>query len=345
MTRAVETTSAQNLLPNARSDAPPSTHGTSPPSGESNSTSAKQLGHRIDGFDLVRVLSAFNVVLFHVLAVRNGLWGRGSVIAFVMIAAALPAMRPELGPFGTYARRRGHRILLPWVVWSAVYGLIAAARYLRSGTPTGWTMANVLIGTCEHLWFFVYIFLGSLVIWGLLRALANVSLVHAAIGLTLIAAPMIVINAHYPPFFDGTPPFGIWWRCVPALLLGMAFGFTRRMNSITAGRRMVLFIGSATLAAAVFAGMTGSLTTMLSFGIPAILLPLALLLPWKNGLAVEFIADVSMGIYATHPLMLLVLRHFWGDTLSPFVSVPAVFVGALAISKAIKHLPGGRLLV
>lgn len=299
----------------------------------------------IDGFDLVRVFSAFNVVLFHVLAVRNGLWGRGSVIAFVMIAAALPAMRPHLGPFGKYARRRAHRILLPWAFWSAVYGSIAAARYYRSGTNPGWNWSTLLIGTCEHLWFFVYIFVVSLAIWGFLRVFDRVAISNAATGLSLVAGIMILLNAHYPPFFDGVPPLGIWWRCVPAVFLGIAFGLAQRLESQRDRSRIVLFASGATLAAAVIAGLTGSATTMVSFGIPGILLPLALIVPWKRRPVVEFIADVAMGIYATHPLMLLAVRHFWGDTLSPVVSAPAVFLGALALSKAIKRIPGGRLLV
>ncbi|MGE3314802.1 MAG: acyltransferase [Planctomycetaceae bacterium] len=299
----------------------------------------------IDGFDLVRVFSAFNVVLFHVLAVRNGLWGRGSVIAFVMIAATLPAMRPDLGRFGKYTRRRAHRILLPWAVWSVVYGLIELTRYLHSGRLPGWTWSNLLIGTSEHLWFFVYIFIASILLWGMLRVFRNVPLTVAATGLTLIAAPMIVINAHSPPFFDGTPPFGIWWRCFPAILLGISLGFAQRMGSKSKNSRSILFTGSVVLLAAAVSGATGSLTMMFSYGVPAILLPAAMLLPWKNGRFVDFVADVSMGIYATHPLMLLVVRHFWGDALSPLVSAPMVFVGALAISKGIKRLPGGRILV
>jgi peptidoglycan/LPS O-acetylase OafA/YrhL len=261
-----------------------------------------------------------------------------------MIAAALPAMRPDLGPFGKYAGRRAHRILLPWAVWTAVYGLIEGARYLHSGTIPNWTVSNLLIGTSYHLWFFVYIFFASLAIWWMLSGLRRVSLLSAATTLSLIAAPVILINAHYPPFFDHISPFGIWWKSAPAILLGVAFGLSRRMEP-DAGRRAVCIAGGATLVAALAAGLTGSLPMMLSYGIPGILIPLALLVPWKKGAAVEFIADVSMGIYASHPLMLLVVRHFWGDTLSPLISAPAVFVGALLISKAIKRLPGGRLLV
>jgi hypothetical protein len=204
---------------------------------------AAKSSHHIDGFDVARVLSAFNVVLFHVLAVRNGLWGRGSVIAFVMIAAALPAMRLDLGPFGQYLRRRAHRILLPWAFWSAVYGSIEAARYFHSGHVPGWTTSNLLIGTCDHLWFFVYIFFASLAIWGLLRVLENVPLTVAANGLVCVAAPMILINAHFPPFFDGISPFGIWWRCAPAILLGISFGYARRIESRSARDRLILLTG------------------------------------------------------------------------------------------------------
>jgi peptidoglycan/LPS O-acetylase OafA/YrhL len=295
----------------------------------------------IEGFDLIRVLSAFNVVSFHVLAISNGLVGRGSVAAFVMIAAALPAMRPDLGPFGRYARRRAARILVPWLVWSAVYGLFVAARYLRSGIVPPWTVNWLLVGTYIHLWFFIFILVAGLAMWWMLRFVKSVRSDRAALGLLVCAAPLVVLVHPALGAWEPKTPFGLWTLCFPALLIGLALGIACRDDDERRRTRCVLTIGAITLGAAMAAALTGSVSMLLSYGIPALLIPGALLLPIRVGPVVRAFAGVSMGIYAAHPLVLIALRHFTGDTLPVFVSAPLVFLSAAALAALIRRVPGG----
>ena len=96
---------------------------------------------RIDGYDWVRLLAAINVIFFHVSPSPTGFLGRGGVPAFLMIAASIPAMRHQIEPFAPFALRRAHRILVPWLFWSAVFGLVAGtgictAASCRNGRST-----------------------------------------------------------------------------------------------------------------------------------------------------------------------------------------------------------------
>ncbi len=297
----------------------------------------------IEGFELVRVLSALNVVTFHVLALTSGLIGRGSVCAFVMIAAALPAMQPDLGPFGRYARRRAARILTPWLIWSAVYGAVAGARYLRSGIVPPWNYNWLMIGTSIHLWFFVFIFFAGLGLWWTLHAVEGVSPSRAALGLTFCAAPLIVFYSQLTAVWEPPTPFGLWTICFPALLIGLALGLVCREEDARRTRGVIL-IASITLLAAVTAGLTGSVPILLSYGIPALLIPGALLLPIRVGPVIRGLASVSMGIYTTHPLVLIVLRHCCGETIPPAACVPIVFLSAAALAAMIRRFPGGTWL-
>jgi len=299
----------------------------------------------VEGFEIVRVLSAFNVVTFHVLAISNGLVGRGSVAAFVMIAGALPAMRPDLGPFRGYAWRRAERILFPWLVWSAVYGAIAGLRMLSGGHEVPWTAHWLAIGTAIHLWFFVFAFAASLVVWWLLRLLHHMAPQRAAVLLFAFAAPLIVLEPQLAEWLEPPSPFGLWLLCAPALLIGVGLGMACRAASRRIVSRTILLGAGFTLLAACIAGGMGSTTLLLSYGIPALVVPAALLFPWRQTPAVRYFADVAMGIYASHPLVLIVLRHIYGDSLPAVIGAPVVFLAATALSKGIKRLPLGRRLV
>src|SRR5579862_6134658 len=165
---------------------------------------------QVEGYDLVRFFASINVVLFHVLAVPDGLIGRGGIPAFLMIAGSLPAMQGDLGSFGQYARRRGARILGPWLFWSAFYAVVAAARYARHGTTPQWTAASLIVGSAVHLWFFPAIFLGTLAVWILLNVSRSIATDRLAIGLAAAAALLLMLQPQITAQLQLNFPIAQW---------------------------------------------------------------------------------------------------------------------------------------
>ena len=74
-------------------------------------------------------------------------------------------------PFGAYSIARARRLLMPWLVWSVVYGGVKLAEALVEGQPLGSAFAPwmLLTGPAIHLWFLPFAFAASLVLPGLMR--------------------------------------------------------------------------------------------------------------------------------------------------------------------------------
>jgi peptidoglycan/LPS O-acetylase OafA/YrhL len=299
---------------------------------------------RIEGYDIIRILAAFNIVLSHAVRNPSGLIGRGGVPAFLMIAASIPAMKADLGPFGPYARNRIRRVGVPWLFWSAFYGIVAVLWYLAGGNLPNWTVHWVFIGTMVHLWFFPYVLVAGLGLWWLLEGLRNVKPQMAAFGLAAVAALLILLCALVLDY-TWPVPYGEWLMGLPGFLVGIAFGLACRIPDQASRRRTIVIAGGITLAAAIGALALGSPQMTLSFAPGAILVPAALLLPIHSGRAIRGFAAVSMGVYATHPFVAMVLRRLTGNSWPLWLSVPTVFVGAIAFSMAIKRTSWGKNLV
>jgi peptidoglycan/LPS O-acetylase OafA/YrhL len=301
---------------------------------------------RIEGYDWVRLLAAVNVVLFHVSPTPTGFLGRGGVPAFLMIAASIPAMRTELEAFGPLAAHRARRILVPWLFWSAVFGLVAGARYLHRGIVPEWTVHDLLIGTSMHLWFFPAVFVGTLLVWFVLRLIGPLS---DSRGLVLIIGSglgLFAIHAWLSKSGALSAPYGHWVFAAPALAIGMALGLGYRESN---RRRRAILVIAVGLAAVLGAGLHWAIDekgSAISYFLAGTALPATLLLPLRSGVVLQSFTRVSLGVYALHPLVYLGLQSFVGPRLnSVWIALPAVFLGAVAVAALIRLTRWGKALV
>ena len=106
--------------------------------------------------DLLRFAGALGIVWFH-LHLPGDWIGLAALPMFVMLVVHYGAGRPLAGT--------ARRLLVPWAIWSAIYGLAKAAQALSSDRPlsTEFVPWMILTGPAIHLWFlpFCVIFLGT----------------------------------------------------------------------------------------------------------------------------------------------------------------------------------------
>lgn len=145
-------------------------------------------GTRSPSFDALRIISALGVVLIHVSApllttyASRGprSWWIGNlydsavrwcVPVFVMLSGAFLLGRSE--PLGRFWKKRGRKVLVPFVAWSLFYAWWAAAK--RDGEPD-W-LRFLMQPTYYHLWFF-YMILGLYVLAPAIDALLRAADAH-----------------------------------------------------------------------------------------------------------------------------------------------------------------------
>lgn len=126
---------------------------------------------RILAIDAGRLVATFGIVWVHVSEAQGlparaaalGRFGTSFYIASAVLMSALPFFRVPGRPARDVIRQRARRLLVPFLLWSAIY----AAFYLGTMLPQGYPLAKVvslwgpLAGTAPHLWFLPFAFLAS----------------------------------------------------------------------------------------------------------------------------------------------------------------------------------------
>lgn len=140
---------------------------------------------RILAIDAGRLLATSGIVWVHVSesqglsarAAALGRFGTSFYIVAAILMSALPFFKaPERSPVDVI-RLRAQRLLVPFVLWSAIY----AAFYLGTMLPQGYSLAEIvalwgpLAGTAPHLWFLPFAFLASSLTASLMPRLLQLS--------------------------------------------------------------------------------------------------------------------------------------------------------------------------
>jgi len=269
---------------------------------------------RLGGLDLLRILSIFHVVGFHLS--RSGMrfdpaqlagHVRASLQAFVLLSIVVMLAKGTPRALGPYAARRSRRILLPWLFWSAAYGVTIVVPPIVSGRPVlavlDWKM--LIYGTVPHLWFLPFILGVNLAIVALARATGRLRL--GMLALLCGAAGFVV--AWLTSFYASKLglPERQWVGCLPAIPLGLLLArWSAERPPVTRSARWVL---TALLLAAVGALLafydawwfdTAFATAVCALAVVAPI-PARPWLIWTSGLA--------FGVYTIHPI--LVSHVYW----------------------------------
>jgi hypothetical protein len=264
--------------------------------------------------DYGRFLAALGIVWFQIQL-------PGSRIAY----AALPFFLVLLSmPSTASVGARANRLLLPFAIWSLVFGVVHVALAVKGQLPpfSWWEWSMLLTGTWAHLWLLPFAFLAALIAPWFQHPLAS-------LGGALLAATLLAVN--------GTPeavPFGQWSFGLIPVLVGIAYfswGWRLAMTTLFASC-LILFLGRPS---------PDNITILLGTGLALVILsnhlPATALSAWC--------ARLSVWIYLAHPLVIIVgqsLRITWIE-LGLFSLIGSVILAQL-IDTAIQASRKGRLI-
>ncbi len=218
---------------------------------------------------------------------------------------------------------RARRLLVPFVTWSLVFGMLSTALALKHGDPPfgWWDWTMIFSGTWIHLWFLPFAFLAAILAPWFQHPLAS-------LGAALLAALLMAVK--------GTPevvPLGQWSFGVIPVLVGIAFfSWGWRLAIITLlSSWLILHLGRPS---------PDNLTILVGTGLS--LVCLSYRLPTSD--LSEWCARLSVWIYLAHPLAIIAghsLRITWVE-LGLFSLVGSVILAQI-LDTAIQASRKGRL--
>lgn len=277
--------------------------------------------------DYARLLAAFGIVLFHSGA-PGSVIGYAALPFFLMLlmVMALPGARQH--GFTHFAAGRARRLLVPWLIWSVIYGglKLAEALVTHRTLASEFHLTMLLTGPAIHLWFLPFAFAACLMLYPLARLPHGAETEVASLaGLSAMALGALALQKIVPL----PVPLAQWVFSVPAVALGLAFallhGKILRPVSVAA-----VFVAATALAWSL-GWTTGLLQLVLAVG--ALILCLQIRLA---GTAVSRVAaDASLGVYLCHPLISSVLQRTIPLDPHGLTFCALTFLGALLLALGI----------
>lgn len=250
--------------------------------------------------DYGRFVAALGIVWF-------GTQAPGQRIAYIALPFILVLL---MAPSQNGIAGRARRLLVPFLTWSVVFGVLHTALALKGNDPpfNWWMWDMVLFGTWDHLWILPFAFLAGIIAPWLQHPIAS-------LGAAWAAALVMVVK--------GTPdtmPFGQWSFGVIPMLVGIAyFAWGWRLAAVALfGSWLILGLGRPSPDNITILVGTGLALACLSWRLPASILS-------------ERCARMAVWIYLAHPLVVLVgqsLRITWVE-LGLFSMVGSVILAHL----------------
>ena len=266
-------------------------------------------------YDYARIVAAFGIVIFHA-GSSGASVGYAALPFFIMLMISLGWKSATSTDFLRYTNSRTNQLLKPWLVWSAIYGLLKLVEVAVSDTTLTDEFAPhmLLTGPAIHLWFLPFAIVICLFLWPLTRIAALP--VGVAAFIAALALQSINQGSSLPV------PLAQWAYVAPAVCLGF---------SLAAISHRIAIIYVFTGLSFAFGWKAGLLQiTIASFFSVACRWIIVPRTPLSKNLAIA-----SMGVYLVHPLVFSVFHRTLPLKKTDFVTAILVAVVSLCIALAL----------
>lgn len=233
--------------------------------------------------DYGRFVAALGIVWFGVVA-------PGQRFAFAAVPFLLVLL---MAPAATSFAVRTRRLLVPFLTWSVVFGMLHTALALKTSDPAfgWWQPYMILSGTWYHLWILPFAWIAAMLSPWFQHPLAS-------LGTAWLAA-LFFVSKGWPEVM----PFGLWSFGLTPVLVGIAyFAWGWRLALVTlAGVSLILQLGAPSPDNTIMLVGTALAVACLSLRMPATQ-------------ASEWCARMSVWVFLSHPLVIITgqsLRITW----------------------------------
>ena len=308
----------------------------------------KQPAERLANVERLRIVAMLEIVTFHV----GGAVGLEEYRLPIVGGLGLPVFLLLNNAFNcTLAERRGtrafldakvSRLLVPWLVWSAVYAAVVAAERLRHAEPIAEAFLSwraLLGGTYTHLWFVPFAMFGSVSIAAAqarTRAVSHRSMAawSLALGTLLVALDGLILAR-----FDSQWPVQQWLFALPSLLLGFALGRVLLAADRTLSRLLavLLVVVAALVAAASWVAPVGDIVRR--YAVSMALVGVFFSWPGNSDALSRRLTPLLFGVYLTHPLILRLYQAAHLPYVHPALLGVLLFIAAAGLVELLRKTP------
>jgi len=291
---------------------------------------------KIANIERLRVLGAIGIVWFHTKHVPLRSMGYAGLPIFLLIFISLIVRYSHFHNFEGFAKRRAHRLLLPWIFWSGIYGICILGREVLHGGSffEGFATNNFLIGTSIHLWYLPYSFAIALCLYGINKFSSKISDFTVILIMLFLSVATLYVSSMVTTY-SMSAPLPQWFFGLASLPLGIAIGRCCYLTNKKTEIILMTIIVLVTVIVCLLLARVGYTDLPLPYGIGTTLVCIAYLWHGQYGRLTEFMAPLTYGIYLIHPIVghfvrfVTVFRQFaWLDVIVTF-AISAMLIFAM----------------
>lgn len=254
--------------------------------------------------EILRIISAFGIVLLHGAdgeLVKD--IGFSCLIIFMLISSYLLIPQKK---YSLFISKRAARLLIPWLFWFFVYGLL----HIMNGTSflpvTGDIFSAVLNGTRMHLWYLPFIFITSIIIvfyYNIVEPLSIVKKYNWVFFMFLSIIFLIISPLWRPWSLDLGAPWSQWFLMFPAVFIGATIA---NMNHLLSDNWKIIIYVIIIILISMWLTLSGQHNVGIrylfgfSLFVPAVYLKFDII---SNSKIIMKISNCTYGIYLIHPLI------------------------------------------
>jgi surface polysaccharide O-acyltransferase-like enzyme len=287
-----------------------------------DSTKAQYSDNRNYSLEILRIISCFFIVFDHG---NDADWaqkiGDLSLIIFVLLSAYFLSPQKKYAPFFS---KRVIRLLIPWIFWFFIYGLLHIMNGKSFLPVTGDIFSAVLNGTRMHLWYLPFIFIINVVLVFYYNVVEKSSILkkyNYILFILLSIAFLFSMPLWRPWSLELGVPWGGWFLALPAVFIGAVIANLKHLSSdywkIILYVLIMLMISTWLTLSDQWLGIP-YLFSILLF-VAAIFLKFDLA---NNREIIMKVSNCTFGVYLIHPLIYSIEKKigFSGDFIMPFLT-------------------------
>lgn len=249
--------------------------------------------------ELIRVISAFGIVYFHSFGDEISY---ASLIVFIIVSMYFSRGGAREITI-SFVAKRAIRLLVPWVTWLFIYGVVNLLRQKSFINPSIGVVPGFVLGSSIHLWYMPFIF-GCMLLFDVVKN--NLSDLRISITCPLVAAILLFSTSLWRQFsIDIGPPLAQYFHALPAVFIGVYFSYFYSLPRLAAFLLLAVVLASEISALGCKGvGITYLVATVIS-------LVLLVNSGWRpRKIDISPISKCMLGVYFLHVLFLVAVTKY-----------------------------------
>lgn len=257
------------------------------------------------------------------------------LIFFLIVGVIFQKRAAGRGSAPDYFRKRAARLMIPWVAWFVIYGLLNWVSGKNIFPHSSGVVANLATGPWIGLWYLPFSFVSAGVVYAGVRLFGRFSVKVQLLSWLAFSMVAIVVASKIRSSTSLVAPWAQYLQAAPSIPVGFAFA-SAVVQRPCSRRRLALLEGGLLLACGSVCLMDRALS--ISYGLGSVLVAVGFAFGRRLTWPIGAVSSLCLGVYLVHGAVMS------GFKLTPIAQQPLLWffltvAGSFALVVLMRRVP------